>query len=342
MFRVCHVLASVGEKGGLEKNVIELAGEQAARGHQVAVVADDSLQRYFSPAVEFLDLPMSAGRLNPLHLWRLRARITVWRPQIVHAHASKAAAMVHALRCCLPGVASVVTLQNTKRHRPRVREFDAIITASAQVRDSLGGLPATVIWNSIAPPPPATREAALATRPPFLGGPVPVVCTVGRLVPAKGMDLLLEATARVPGFVLWLVGEGPQRAELEALVERYHLRDRVWFAGHRDDAVGLMGCADLFVVASRNEGGPYTLVEALHMRVPSISTRVGFAAEFLPPEALMEPYAVEEIERGLRAALTDLSGLRQRLAPSFELVAREATLEAMTGKVLAVYQKVAS
>jgi glycosyltransferase involved in cell wall biosynthesis len=160
------------------------------------------------------------------------------------------------------------------------------------------------------------------------------------LVEAKGMDLLLEAVARVPGFKFWLVGEGKQRALLEELIGKFSLADRVWMAGHRDDAVGLMGCADLFVVASRNEGGPYTLAEALHMRVPSISTRVGFAPEFLADEALMEPESVDELERGLRHALADLSGFRGRLEPAFEFVAREATLEAMTEKVLGVYGEV--
>jgi glycosyltransferase involved in cell wall biosynthesis len=285
---------------------------------------------------------MSGGRINPLHLWRLRARLRAWQPRIVHAHANKAAAMVRALRHALPGIARVATAQNVKRRRGAFRHFDAVITASAQVRDSLGGIPATVIWNSIAPPPPGTREAAAATRPPFLGESVPLVCTVGRLVPAKGMDLLLEAMTRVPGCRLWLVGDGPQRPALEDLARRCQLGPRVWFAGHREDAVGLIGCADLFVVASRNEGGPYTLAEALHMRVPAIATRVGFAPEFLPPEALMETHSVTSLATGLQAALADLPGLRQRLAPSFELVAREVTLEAMTDKVLAVYRALPS
>ena len=163
-------------------------------------------------------------------------------------------------------------------------------------------------------------------------------CTVGRLVPAKGMDLLLEAMAQVPGFKLWLVGEGLQRPLLESLLGRHQLRDRVWMAGHRDDAVGLMGCSGLFIVASRNEGGPYTLAEALHMRVPCISTRVGFAPEFLPDEALMTANSVSALVRGLRHALVDLPGFKTRLEPSFQLVAREVTLTAMTEKVIALYQ----
>jgi glycosyltransferase involved in cell wall biosynthesis len=340
VIRVCHVLASVGEKGGLEKNVIELANRQALLGHAVSAVADESMRAHFDPAVTFLAHPMGRGRLNPFNLAALRAKILSTRPQVVHAHANKAGAMVRSLRRWLPGIKRVATVQNIKRSARAFRDYDAVITASAQVRDSLGGISATVIWNSIAPPPRGTREAALTTAPPFLGDVEPVFCTVGRLVPAKGMDLLLEAMAQVSGFKLWLVGEGLQRPQLEELLDRHFLRDRVWMAGHREDAVGLMGCADLFIVASRNEGGPYTLAEALHMTVPSISTRVGFAPEFLPVEALMETHSVPELVRGLKFALADLGGLRERLRPSFELVAKEVTLDAMTEKVLGVYQRV--
>jgi glycosyltransferase involved in cell wall biosynthesis len=339
VFRVCHVLASVGEKGGLEKNVIELANRQAELGHAVAVVADRTMRGHFSPVVRFHGHPMGAGRSNPLNLRRLRAAILEAEPRVVHAHANKAAAMVRSIRDRLPGIRRVATVQNIKRSARPFRDYDAIITASAQVRDSLGGLEATVIWNSIDPPPPGTAEAARATGPPWLGGDQPVFCTVGRLVEAKGMDLLLRASARVGGFKLWLVGEGIQRPMLERMVGELGLGERVWMAGHRDDAVGLMGCSDLFVVSSRNEGGPYTLAEALHMRVPSISTRVGFAPEFLPPAALMETHSVGALERGLQHALADPAGLRNRLEESFELVSREVTLEAMTDKVLAVYER---
>ncbi len=340
MIRICHVLASVGEKGGLEKNVIELAIQQAALGHAVSAVADETMREHFGPTVNFIAHPMGGGRLNPFNLHALKKKILSTTPQIVHAHANKAGTMVRALRKRLPGIKRVATVQNIKRSARPFRDYDAVITASAQVRDSLGGIPATVIWNSIAPPPPGTREAALATNPPFLGGAEPVFSTVGRLVPAKGMDLLLEAMAQVPGFKLWLIGEGLQRPLLEELLDRHQLRERVWMAGHRDDAVGLMGCSELFIVASRNEGGPYTLAEALHMRVPSIATRVGFSPEFLPAEAMMETHSVPELVRGLKLALADLPALKQSLEASFAMVAKEVTLEAMTHKVIGVYQKV--
>ena len=83
VFRVCHVLASVGEKGGLEKNVIELANRQASLGHEVSAVADESMRRHFSKDVRFVAHPMSAGRLNPFNRTALRKRILSTRAQIV-------------------------------------------------------------------------------------------------------------------------------------------------------------------------------------------------------------------------------------------------------------------
>ena len=75
VFRICHVLASVGEKGGLEKNVIELANCQAGQGHQVSAVADETMRQFFDPSVKFIAHPMAGGRLNPFNLGALRSRI---------------------------------------------------------------------------------------------------------------------------------------------------------------------------------------------------------------------------------------------------------------------------
>ena len=71
VFRVCHVLASVGEKGGLEKNVIELANRQASLGHEVSAVADETMRCHFSREVRFIPHRMKAGRLNPFNGYSL-------------------------------------------------------------------------------------------------------------------------------------------------------------------------------------------------------------------------------------------------------------------------------
>ncbi len=118
MFRVCHVLASVGEKGGLEKNVIELANRQAELGHQVSAVADETMREHFSNKVNFVAHPMSGGRANPFNLLALKKRILSTGAEIVHAHANKSGAMVQSIRNGLKGLKRVATVPRSSSAPP--------------------------------------------------------------------------------------------------------------------------------------------------------------------------------------------------------------------------------
>jgi len=109
-----------------------------------------------------------------------------------------------------------------------------------------------------------------------------VVGSVGRLAEVKGYDRLLRAfTAIAAGLaqsdlpVLLLVGDGPERAVLEALAAQLAIADRVVFAGYRDDARALLCAMDLFVLPSRSEGLSVALLEAMAEGVPVLVTDVG-------------------------------------------------------------------
>ncbi|WP_299440933.1 glycosyltransferase [uncultured Rhodospira sp.] len=90
----------------------------------------------------------------------------------------------------------------------------------------------------------------------------PLLLALGRLHPVKGLDVLLHALADVPGAWLWIAGEGPERAALEALAERLDVAGRVRFLGWRDDRTALMRAADLVVFPSRFEPFGTVTVEA--------------------------------------------------------------------------------
>jgi glycosyltransferase involved in cell wall biosynthesis len=98
--------------------------------------------------------------------------------------------------------------------------------------------------------------------------------SIGRLVPQKGLDLLLGAFALVaeelPGWHVDLVGDGPARAELEALAERLGIADRVQFHGHQSDPVRFHQTADIFLLTSHFEGMPNALLEAMATGVPAV------------------------------------------------------------------------
>jgi GalNAc-alpha-(1->4)-GalNAc-alpha-(1->3)-diNAcBac-PP-undecaprenol alpha-1,4-N-acetyl-D-galactosaminyltransferase len=103
----------------------------------------------------------------------------------------------------------------------------------------------------------------------------PLIIAIGRLSKEKGYDLLLQAFARVaPDFPAWrvcIIGEGAERAELTEQCDRLQLSARVDFAGEIHDVETWMSRASLLVHASRREGFPNVLLEAMGMGLAVIS-----------------------------------------------------------------------
>lgn len=101
------------------------------------------------------------------------------------------------------------------------------------------------------------------------------VIAMGRLVPQKGFDLLLEAFSRIagrhPAWSIKVLGKGPLQSQLEAQAESLGLKSRVNFAGAVSDPFPILQAADLFVFSSRFEGFGNALTEAMACGLPVIS-----------------------------------------------------------------------
>lgn len=151
-------------------------------------------------------------------------------------------------------------------------------------------------------------------------GPLDIVC-VGRLVSAKGQHVLLGAFCRLlaegHNVRLRLVGDGPDRASLEAAAARDELKDLVIFEG----AVGadrvrcILAEADIFALPSFAEGIPVSLMEAMAMEIPCVSTTITGIPELIRSERdgiLVEP-ANEDQLAGALARLIEDPDLREQL-----------------------------
>jgi len=158
----------------------------------------------------------------------------------------------------------------------------------------------SVIYNAVEP------VDGVEPLPVPLTTPVKAV-TVGRLVPWKRVDGLLELLKDVPDLGLVVVGEGPERPRLERLARDLEVSDRVYFAGQRSrkDALGLMAACDLFVLNSTYEGFPHVILEAMALGLPVIATAVGGTPEVVAHGVtglLVEPRN-GTLERALRRVL---------------------------------------
>src|SRR5690606_28848220 len=128
----------------------------------------------------------------------------------------------------------------------------------------------TVVYNALPGERSAPTETAAEARR-RLGLPDgPLLFTAARLMPLKGIDHTLRALADLPDVRLVVAGEGPARAELEALTAELGLSDRVRFEGfvERDRLPLYFRAADYTLLYSGGEGLSHTLIESLALGTP--------------------------------------------------------------------------
>ena len=146
-----------------------------------------------------------------------------------------------------------------------------------------------------------------------------VIASVGRLVPLKGHDLVIDALRLMPGVKLLIVGSGPAQAALETHAANLRLSDRVRFLGQiaHDRLTTIYSACDALVLASSNEGWANVLLESMACGTPVVATDVGGSREVVDaPEAGIvierrHPDSIAEALRHLFAAPLDRSATRR-------------------------------
>jgi glycosyltransferase involved in cell wall biosynthesis len=166
----------------------------------------------------------------------------------------------------------------------------------------------------------------------------PVICAVGRLVLAKGFDILLEAIDGLD-ISLIMMGEGPEREALEQRIARLDKKTVVRLIGYHDNPSMIMQAADGLVIPSRREGFSYVLNEALMCGVNVLATDVPVANEVLP-EPLIVPVEDAIILRNrLQTLLHTPSYWAELMQHAQHLAKKEMTIEQMTKKTVNLYQR---
>lgn len=130
-----------------------------------------------------------------------------------------------------------------------------------------------------------TRDRATCRARFGLDGPTLV--TVGNLVPIKGHRTIIEALVRLPGFRLLVVGDGSERENLKRLAASLSVADRVTFLQSmpQSELVDCYCAADALVLASRNEGWPNVLLEAMACGTPVVASDIPGVTEIIASPA---------------------------------------------------------
>lgn len=284
--KILHVIESL-TRGGAERLVAELTREFAAAGAQSSVAClstpgpwaarleAEGLYAGCLGKRKGIDISCIAG---------LRRLVRETAPDIVNTHLFTANLWTRLAGLQRRKWGLVVTLHNVDNWRgPLHRAADRLLAAAADRYVAVGPAVASYYRNCGLPRkrlrliPNAIRWDAVSESIPFTR-PVPLVRAVGRLVPQKGFDVLVRAAAILAEkgcrVRVEIIGDGPERASLAALVSQNGLAESVFLLGPRDDARRLIAGADIFVMPSLREGLPLVLLEALHAGRPVVATRL--------------------------------------------------------------------
>ncbi|WP_293265533.1 glycosyltransferase [Neptunomonas sp.] len=322
---VCEVMASY-EEGGLENHFIELCNGLAARGHQVHVVVDVRFRSRFEPQVKVHTTQFSRFRYHPLLLWDLVRIINAVNPDVIHSHAGKATGIIVKIKRWLPAPC-VATIHNMKKDKTAYGKVDAVIGVSKGVLAGITCINTRTIYNGIGDLNQTGADATQLNKL-GLGSTRPVVFAVGRLVPVKGFDVLLNAWQSVDADLV-IIGEGAERDNLHNLASALNISPKVHFLGFIENAGALLKYADLLVISSHKEGFNYVMAEALRQSIPVVSTDVPAPNEILPETYLVPRANPKALAERVSEVLESKNSCMNELQPLFDWAATTLTTDNM-------------
>ena len=344
--RILYVIDSMG-RGGAETQLLKtLARLPADKLEAFIVLSRESGASYDQlaalPIVQEIIVLHDTSRFNsqahqgrfPIlslmqQAFRLAGIIKSVKPAIIHSwlwYSNLLCGLIRQFSLTTSGVASACRLIVSQRGdyyarygRTRLwltekliyRHADALLTNSDRIRDNLQhrypDKRIIAIRNLLDLP-------NLSPQSPSDSPPVWHIVSVGRLTTEKGHQHLIEALHLLntkfnrQNFTATIFGDGTLKSDLEQLVNRYHLSDRVKMPGFCDDIFSMLSTAHLFVLPSLHESSPNALIEAMGVGLPCIASSVGGVLDLVDHQEnglLIPPRASGALAEAINSLLTD-------------------------------------
>ncbi len=354
--------------GGASMHVLQLLKYMRSLGHEVGLVSSPD-KRLITEAktagVKVFENPYFVRRFHMLN--DVRAFIPVYRaikdfkPDIIHAHSTKAGVIARFWSAVL-GIKSVIFTAHGWVFTEGKRYIERWVTA--QVEKLMAKFTTKIICVSefdknlalkfnIAP------ESKLIT---IHNGVDPMVFAeslksknfkkfdneiyitfVGRLAPQKDIFLLIDAVEPIDGIKVLVVGDGELRNKVEKYISEKKLNNKIKLLGERFDVPDILAQSDIFVLPSKWEGLPLTIIEAMMSKLPVVATAVGGVPELVDDGItgiLVPPGDVKALRFAIKK-LVEHPDLRIKMGENGHKKAMEKfKLEDMLVKTLNVYYEV--
>lgn len=314
------------DTGGMETLSAHLLPELVKRDHQLAVVASHG-STPLPDETDYQGIPIyrfhfrsAVRRENLGQLLKIRKRIAAlkraFQPDLVHIHVSDPSGFFHLQTLQAHPSPTLISL-HTNLADEIYTGSDTLMGQLLDKADWITCVSKATMENATRCKPEITNRCSViyngiktpAKIPDLLPFDPPLLLCLGRLIPSKNFDLVIEAmlilVKRYPHLRLFIAGDGLQREELQDLTVSLKLEEQVEFIGWvpQEDVQEVLNKATLLVLPSRREGLPMSALEAAHMARPIITTDVGG-----------NPEIVLHQQTGLIVQVGDVQGLVDAIA----------------------------
>lgn len=362
--------------GGAQKQLVELSRQLVRDGHEATIYtlnSDVPRQHELEGSGVTLVVDQKRSKLDPGVLWRLRRLIGSWKPDIVHSflfdadiytRLAAAGTGVPVLNSERSNSYSLSRLQLLAQ-RATERLVQGVVANShcgkafAQGMYRLAPDQFHVVWNGIQLEQ-LERQSKSETdfRREFFGpGGHRIACLVGAIKPAKDYALALETARHLlagdPRWRVLLIGDqltttnaykpgrssdtGSYKQKVLAQYEGMADKDRIRFTGNRADVHAIVRQCDVLYVTSVLEGFPNSVLEAMALGVPVVSTEYSDIRRILPfPGQIVASRAAEQLALAMEWAYGNRSLIAERQR---EWVRQHASIEKAAADLERVYQR---
>lgn len=335
------------EGGGIQTHVLELSQWLEARAHEVWFAAEPSRSSYDPNAANFIPLSMAdvakVGGSLPLRVLamlrnglKLRRAIKRQKFDVIHVHET-APALVARIATFGKKIPIVMTFHGSEPSRipsaARIGQYCADLVASpsrisldALIQNGVSAEKSKVLGLGIKPLRKASDATVVELRNRYLpGGRGHIVFSPSRLAPQKGIDVMIDVAKivleRFPDTHFVVAGGGVLEGEVEQWAADAGVDQNMHFLGAIDTVPEHLQAADLFLLTSRWEALPISIVEAFRAAVPVIATDCGGVSE-LVDEKVGELCQVEDVDGLANAVIAHLEAETLRTQKSEAALSR--------------------
>lgn len=281
------------EWGGAEISLANLLSALSPRVRATVIGVTEPIVRRVAAAragTDVMLLTHTRGHLDVTGRLRDRRILRDLRLDLLQANLT-------SLTSCTGGLIAALSLTNLpvvtvdhlpiwagspRLRRPR-RATRRLIARRVAKTVAVGEIAARTVERAVGLPPGSVVTIRNGVPDHPLSGSVanarPVAGTLARLDAIKGLDVLLSAAAAVPEIDVTIIGDGPEGGPLRSLADDLGLAGRVSFTGWSSSPRDLLSKFDIFVLPSRGEGLPLSILEAMFAELPVVATDVGSVSE---------------------------------------------------------------